>query len=585
MRFLLALLLLLVLGAFLRLRGHDYLLPLLAEPDPHCPIQVQLIEEDVEEPSAVPDWGKYPHLVAWTTIALTEPYPPVGAEAPLEEHLEAASHPVRRTRWTVALLGLLAIPATWLLARRVTGEGGALLAAALVTTSLLACHFGAQARPHGAAIAFSTLTLWAWARVAARGTWGDYVLGSACGALAVGTLQSGLALGFPVLAAHVAVCRRVRVNPWVTGGGPAPRLLVPPVFLGLSFWLLWPFLFAEGGDGAQLETKGRQVQQAGHRIMLGLFNGEGFAILLEKAAGWEPALLLGVALLLPALMLGRPVRRAAGGGGPLVIWAYAVPYLVVNGLYERVYERFLLPVVPLMAVGAAWAVSRLAARWPRPALVAPLVLVLLAPPALVAFRLTELRARPTTQELAAEWLEEHASPDDRILVTRKLNLPLWRSPVALAGEGPAADERSVHVRVHWNQYQKADPRAERRGETWNLVWFPPVTSLGKMLKRMRERPDEFVRRQFGDWAVVEQFTQGRIDPGIGAVARAFRRASEPGVLARFSPDPEGTGTGHPLAYQDAVGGRRVEAEPMAWRVLRAERMGPVIEILQPPFHE
>ena len=581
MRVFVLLIALIALGGVLRLVGND-LLPLRVEPDPHCAIQVGLIERGVSDPMRVPDWGKYPHLVAWTTVALTNPAVEPDADAPLAEHLVAATDTIWRTRMIVGLLGLLAVPATWLLARRVTGEGAALFAAALMATSLLGCHFGAQARPHGAAVAFSTLTLWAWSRVAARGTWGDYAIGSMCGALAVGSLQSGLALGFPVLAAHLASSRRRGGQPLLLGGKQAVRLLVPLLFLAVSVALLSPFLLPGRGDGgAEFGLQEDKVVQAGHPVYIHLLYGGGFEAMAEWLLSWEPALALGLVLALGSTFLGRKQASAAGGGGGLVMWSYAVPYLVVNGLYERTFERFLLPLVPVFAVVTAWGLARLVGRWPRRSVAVALGALLIVPPTFVALRLVHLRLQPTTQELAAEWLEANGEMGvDRVLVTLGIQLPNWSSLESQVEAGLRKPSQSVRRPIDWDQYQVRrfeGPPTQEYG--WNLVPYPLGTLTRRRLLELVERPDFFTRRMRGRFVVAEQFTQGRVHASLGELYQSLRKRAEDGVVARFSPDPEGTGTGHPLAYQDETRIGKVVGPVMFWRILHAERMGPTIEIL------
>ena len=60
-------------GALLRLRGNDYLLPLLVEPDVHIAIQVSMMEQGIPEPATDINYGSYPHLIALATVATSSP--------------------------------------------------------------------------------------------------------------------------------------------------------------------------------------------------------------------------------------------------------------------------------------------------------------------------------------------------------------------------------------------------------------------------------------------------------------------------------------------------------------------------------
>jgi hypothetical protein len=150
-------------SAVLRFTGLDWLLPSLIEQDAHIPVQVRLMDGDPTEAARALNWGTYPHLVArltrWLTPDERRVPPAEGGDVDLALHLARASWPVLRVRLVVALLSLLAVPATWLLARRFLSPAWSLLAAALVGTSLLAVHFGAQARAHGAAVGLFVLAV------------------------------------------------------------------------------------------------------------------------------------------------------------------------------------------------------------------------------------------------------------------------------------------------------------------------------------------------------------------------------------------------------------------------------------------
>jgi hypothetical protein len=581
---------LLVLASLLRLRGNDYLLPLLVEPDPHIAIQVSLIEAQVEHPNRNVNYGKYPHLVAWTTVALTDPAAYPASDAPLEQHLERAKDPVHRVRTIVGWLSLLGVLGTWLLARRFCGEAGGLLAAAWVATSLLAVHFGAQARPHGAAIGFTALCLWACALHASRGGLGSLALASLFGALSFGTLQSGLALGFPILAAHMIAARRAGARAWwAAGGRRALRLLLPAAALALSVVVFSPFFLAssDGGDGAQFEVKQGEVEQAGHKLIFSNFNGKGFRILASALWRWEPTLFVALAAASIVFLLTRRPPRGedsrpwarADGGEVAVLLAHLVPYLAVCGAYERVYERFLLPVLPTLATFAAWGLVRLARGTAlRRRVVAGVTALAVVVPATVAWRLTELRVADDTQTLVAGWLEENADPSDRIIVTRDLRLPLLETAVSDREEqGDRPMDPDPHNRVHWTQYQHHVIGLERTPPAWNLVWMPVVGSNGALVKRMNSNPAGYVRQRYGDYMVGMLYTQGRIHPALGKVHAEFRAQGE--LLARFTPDGEQERSGHPLVYQDETCPGNMS---FAWRVLLAERMGPVIEILRLP---
>jgi hypothetical protein len=573
----LLLVLLVACAAFLRLRGIDYLLPLHIEPDAHIAVQVKLIEEGRERPQDDPNWGSYPHVTAWTTMVLTERAPLPEVDAPIEEHLVAAQQNVLRVRIAVAVLSLLSVPATFLVGRLYLTRGWALVAAALAATSLLAVHFGAQARPHGAAVGLTTLALWALVLVRRRGDVLAYALATVLGALAFGTLQSAVALAFPWLVAHFGNARG-------RGARTHALLVVPVAGVALAMLAFYPFLVqsilesasSDGGSTAtEFGLEKRTVVQGGHKVQLSMFNGGGFAILLHALWSWEPVLLVGgtLALLVWAFDRDRKGPRA-GRSEYLVVLAYVLPYALVIGVYERSYERFLLPLVPFLAVFVAWGLARVARRgWGGVVLAA----VVVALPTTIAWRLVQLRVAPSTLEQAGAWVAEHAAPTDRVWQTRSQTLPLYKSP-----ESEAEDEADYSFAkqrlLNWVAYQR-DVLGEQRGTPrYDLPWMPVGAGLELATGEMRTHPVEYLKRLAGGrYVVAEVFEDKRKLPGLTRLQEVLRRRCE--LVARFSPDPGDGGSSNPLVYQDET---HVSLPHMAWRVWNARALGPVLEVFSLP---
>src|SRR6185295_19693523 len=101
----------------------------------------------------------------------------------------------------------LAIPAAYLLARRFLGRGPALLATAWVAVSLLSVWFSQQSRPHGPAAALALVAVLAAMRLQRCGTLGAYLTAGVASGLAIGALQSGVAVVIPFAVAQA-------LRPW-----------------------------------------------------------------------------------------------------------------------------------------------------------------------------------------------------------------------------------------------------------------------------------------------------------------------------------------------------------------------------------
>jgi len=542
----------------LRRSGGDWGLPLALEQDSKIPIQVELLREGVEQPTANREFNWYPLLLARTVALLPEGRTP-RLDAPLEEHLAAAGRTHVQTRSVMAFLAVLAVPLTWLLARLVLPTGGAYLAALFLSTSLLHLSFSQQSRPHAPSATFFLAAVLAAVWVRRRDGWLPHVFAGLTALLAVGCLQSGV-LVLPALL--VAYATRA--------GGPRRlldgRVLIPVLGAALALPLFYPFLFAGG-----VEQDERVVNLGGHLIFLDQFNGAGFRIILRTLWSYDPTLLV-LALLAPVVALVR--RRAAGSTGAgwgtprdaLVVGSFALLYLVVFGLYERNYERFVIPLIPYLACAAAWAVWNAAPRF-RVALAA----VALALPLHAATRLSSVRSAPHTMERAGAWVAGNLKLADDVLLTTLIDLPLFRRPEGMAYWTDEPPTTLKHYHLPWTRYQANLPPGHGPEPLYGLRWIS--TDLGRYLADT----GGFLAEQGGDYAVVEVYAEnrnGRIGCGI---TDWFRENGE--LLVRISPDGDKHYSEHPFASQDETS---VPTPHFMKRVLQARGTGPVIEIYRLP---
>lgn len=562
----------LVGSAALRLTGLDWLLPSMIEQDAHIPVQVRLMEHATDDPARVLDWGAYPHLVARLTLLLTPSEASIAPTATTElaAQLDRACWPVLRVRLIVALLSLLAVPATWLLARLWLSRPWSLVAAALMGTSLLALHFGGQARAHGAAAGLDALAVLACVHLRRRGNLPAYGLAGLAVAAAVACLQSGFATLLPLAVAHAGLARE-------RGRGRRQHLLLalPLACVALAVLAFYPFVFEQGaGESAAYLGAGEGiVQQAKHKVFLDKFNGMGFLLLGRDLWHWEPALAVASALGAACWIFGR--RRAVAGARPsdrLVVLSFVIPYALVVGLYERSYERFLLPLIPFLAVLATWGLARCVdavepAR-KRAALGVALAFALLALPTAVAWRLAAARRAPSTIEQAADWVAGNVSPATPIVTGRTFSLPLPRTKAS-----EALDARVVpDMGLGWTSYQRRLAADARPAPAWPLSWIP-FTTLDDLRNRLSKGIRPWIASLPAELCVSEVFTGDRVATELSIVTLALRNQCE--TLVRLSPDANPRDWETPLVYQDETTG---PVAPMAWRVLHAERLGPVIEI-------
>lgn len=566
------------LSFVLRLRGIEFLLPHMTPPDSHHIVrQVELLRGPSEGRLADINYGKYPHLVARVIALLPEPGDTRPPPADLEGHLRRASEPFLRARSTVAWMSVLAVPATFLLARRFLAARWSLFAAFLVATSLLHVGFSQQARPHAPAMAWTTLAVWTAVRLRDRPTRGAYAAAGIAAALAVGCLHSGVFVVPPLLVAH-ALRRR---GPGAAGG---VWILLPVALVLLALAYFYPFLLpgSEGGGAAQLELRPGGMVQAGHVITFTWLESDGFARVLRTLGSYEPvASVLALLGLVAWAGSARPAGENAGAGSRrdlLVVLAHAAPYLLVLGVYSRTYERLVLPLVPhvacLAALGLREVLRALRARPSAPVLRRTLAVGVLAAalgvPALGAWRLASLRAAPDTITQVARWIRSNVEPGTPIGLSQALGLPLFSSEEALRADGARRGVGRL-----WAEYQLSLAPEQRTEAGHDLRWLP--LRQRRDFERVERDPAAFVDGLEVRYLLLEN----RGGPThVQAVATLYEVARERGRrVLHVAPDPVGRELGQALDYRDVPVGH---VPNFTLRVLRASCAGPVVEVLEMP---
>jgi len=456
---------------WLRTRHLDYLLPHQPEPDHYAVAQVEHLRARAAGSQEAPPFYFYfyPMLLARLQLALPEPPPPARpapGEDALAAHLRAAGAPIERSRAIVAVLSVLAVPGTYLVARAFVGPWVALLAAAFTGASFLHLSFSAQARPHGMACAWSALAIAAALALRRRPTPASYALAGVAGMLAVCSLQNGSAVLLALVAAHVLRDRQRERGGW-------PKLLAPVAIVAAGVLTLYPFVVERAPAGTTqsytaLRVEDGVLKYGGHEIPLELFHGQGFARMARFLAWNEPWLLWagGVGLV---VLFGSWIRRpralpAERLRDAAVVLAHALPYAFMLGLYKKTFDRYLLPLLPVLALvaalgvaGAIELVARPLARWrrTRPLVAVALAGLVLAWPARLDWRLVRLRGVPDTQEVTAAWLREHIAPGELVATGPGVVLPLVYERSLLPGPTPGRRDDA------WLEYQ------HRWGESWD----------------------------------------------------------------------------------------------------------------------
>lgn len=562
---LLALVALTAWTALVRVVGYDFGVPLMKEADTFIVEHLRMLNEGQVRIDRAQSALQYPSLLAHLTALFTDrTLAPTGSERTLDEHLVSAASLWLSVRLVVALSSVLVVPATFLLARRFVTEGWALFAAALMSFSLLHVCFAQQARCHGLVTSLAVCSIVAILWLRRSPSWASYSTVAVLVALTGGAFHSGMAVLAPLAAAQLL--RKDRR--WFD-----PRVLAPLALTAASFRVFYWYYFDDAARAAKGENDGTL-----EAFSQGMFDGSGFARLARTAWYYEPVLTVLVVIALAALAVTRG-RRALGEkpierDDVLVVASYVAPYVLLTGMFSATYERFLLPLLAHAAVFAAWGLStlvaRLRSRGARRTLVAGAVAAL-ALPAAASTKLSWLRSRPSTVELATQWLVQRVRDpaQQAIFALPPLDFGLFRTPESL--RHPAG---RVALFTPWSIYQNKLDDAQRVGPLYRIYWLAALE--GHTQLESADQVEAYLRAHGPGLFAVERIHANQ-SAARGRIADVL---SERGRrVARFSPDGERQFTLHKLWDQD------VEAPQwphVTWRVLRAQAVGPVVEFYELP---
>jgi hypothetical protein len=568
-----------VLALVLRWRGLEHSLPHLTFRDGyHVFAQVELMRAHDPHPELHPFWEVYPHLVSRLVAAMPDPNAaslPDGAD--LAANLQRAAAPWMQIREVSVLLSLLAVFACYGIARAFLSRGWSLLAAALVAGSLLEIFYAQQEKCHGAAAGTATLAVLGAMYVRRRPTIAGFLIGGATAALAIGALQSGVAVLCASLAAVVLAWRqqpavRKRI---ALGCGLALALV------GLAIVAFYPFVFSDrslvGDPNADADAQsGDWVVLSGHGVDLAQLNGRGFVVILETLISFEPVA-LGLALVGLVALLIRARRRSEAAqvdrGDLWVVLAYVVPYTCAVGIYGLSYERFAMPLVPFLAVLAAagaralaeLATPRGASSDVRRVLHGSIAAVTLAPALALAWKLGSVRAADDTYQQAAAWISEHCEPErDRIDVLPYLDLPVFYADDAMR------ENLEVRKDQYWLMWQSRLQPQQRAGRRYSIY-------MPKGAKETRESfghdPLSYLRSQGVDYVVLQQVSEEFRYKVMLRTATALREGAQ--EVARFTPLEHDTGEAAKLAIGYSTS---AFVRPFFVHLLSLRCEGPTLEI-------
>ncbi len=407
------------------------------------------------------------------------------------QHVDVATLLVP-SRFLNLLFGVATVLVGVRLARRLTGDVGAVLTGLVLALSPLLVKYSLNVAPDGLAALCAALALTACADLVDHGRRRDSLAAAMWIGLGAATKYTPVLLAPCVVAAHLARPPGIAWRSLL-----APRLLLAAVAAAGVFVLASPYTVLDAAtarrDFASQITRLAGEGHFGHELRT-----DGWAFYLAEALpgalGW-PVTVLGLA------GLAWAAWRRRGAWWPLLA-AFAAFYVGLGGL-RAPFEHYLLPVLLPVALGAA-ALAQEAARRARPAVLAGVAL--LAVP--VAWSCARQHIRyantSTNNEARAFILEELAGP--AVTFASEIGGPeLPRSPEAdfagrgvwrrltLAQRAELAERPFVH-RYILNLYMTAAEGADLYYDLRHYLDYDYVVVSGKARGRYEALADRFPRQ-------------------------------------------------------------------------------------------
>ena len=315
---------------------------------------------------------------------------------------------IRWSRMLSAVFALGTILTVFAIGRRHFGEPTGLLAAALLAVTMGLVNLAHFATPESLLFLMMLLTLWACDGIASDGRTRSYALVGLFAGLAFATKYTAWILVLPIVAAHV-----YRLGPRVLSWRSLGSLMLcgvagfaafaatnPYAFIRWHDFVYWGFWF-NWYTGA---PTGSLVEMSQFHRSYGPY-----FLLLGNIMGWPLFVASLIGVVLAAEQLWRGPRVGPRARGYVIQLAWVPPFYIFYGASPHHALRFIMPIVPSLALLAAVGITTLyavaTARAVRRAIVAAAVGTA-AYSAVYTFR-SDWMYWHDTRYPAGRWLESH----------------------------------------------------------------------------------------------------------------------------------------------------------------------------------
>ncbi len=448
-------------------------------------------------------------------------------------------------RFLGAGLGAASIAVLYLIGRSAGGRRVGLVAAALLSVAFLHTrdsHFLTVDIPASFHLLVAYLFFFRYLK---GGRWRELAWGAVFLGLATSTKYN---LGIFVVAQVLAVGLGPAIVRWKYLAGSL-------ALTGLAFIAGTPFALLDWPTFWRDLSFERAHFAVGHGQDLGWGWVRHLSFTLPAGLGW-PLLLAGLG---GCAWLGwrrRPMDLVLLGG--------ILAYYAVAGSGKLVFPRYMLPLVPLLCLGAAVGLEEVARRWRG--LWAVLVLAALVPGVVLSWQHAQLLDRPDTRLLAAEWIEAQV-PDGAY--------------IAMTGSEyghPQLRRTRMWIQERFEDLRQAGESSWYQARLLQLPGFPPAPAYYVVSLRPAFRmplrsvwnpcPVDSLRSRGVGWVVTLEHPLP-----YSQVDAEFARQLESQAVLRARFDPFATGE-HPPAVFDPIDAYYAPLAGFA----ALDRPGPLIRI-------
>ncbi|MDX6718462.1 MAG: hypothetical protein QOJ63_716, partial [Solirubrobacteraceae bacterium] len=450
------------------------------------------------------------------------------------------------TRVLAAVLGTLAIWLTYLAGARFVDRRVGLLAAGIFTVSFLPVFYSKLALNDVPTLAPVCLALWGIAGVLRLGRRRDYAIAGLGLGLACATKYTGGIVLVPL----VAACA-VRLGSRGERAGAVRGIALAGVVALVAFLVANPYALLNFDAFANGLT--HQSDASGDSAgKLGLTQKNGYLYYLWSfgwGLGWVPLAFAAAG----AVRLWFADRRLLS-----VLLPAVVLFVLFMGSQERYFGRWLMPVLPLVCILAAYAAFELADRggrlWPalKPTFVVATVVAVCAQGFVYSLHSGLVMSREDTRNLARDWMVAHVPLGTKIVVEPVVP-DLWAQDIG--NPSPLVTNGN-----RWLKYPTSKSLIDPR--TGRPVSVPLVVNIEDFERVLSPNLISTFEQQQYCWVVVGSTQRGRAEAEPAAVPRAldYYRELDRRAKVAYAVSPYSKGEGpvsfnfdwtfdyYPLAY-------------------------------------